>query len=768
MSANKRLLTAGSSQSDRPTGPLSWFYARVFTDLREPEDQFEVILRKIVVSVGALLTIFPIAFAIYMVAEVASSGVAGGNLTTLLTMLLFPALWVPTFVFVRRSRKLTNRLMDVWLLGTTFGVGILAIAFVEYPIQQLAIFLSVLSLLCDTPKLWVHLVACLTVYIISMLNSAFSGLNQHPEATLLAMTDTYRGSLLERIAYQISGLAIGLIIGSALLMQTRERKRHERAAICAIDMARTVAEQLSIYDIDATKKTLGDASAEGIADPELVQHFALIADNLEAYRPHLPNWMLDAFHAHKGATAVAEEEEEGSISVDQEIDRDLESVTSKEAGARSSDAGSSHSPHRRGSMMSVRGGPPSSRSPKQGNLNRSPQAFGLNTRTYYTGRVTMVTVDYHLANVSKMTMQRREELMGQLVENVHAIAKDTQAALHTFIGDQIHVSWNTASRVSQCEVKACKFLMRVNALREQQPSLAVSGAAFSGDARVIFAGDKHQALCISYRWREAHRALTTFCAHNATFVVDGSTRSAAQTDVIARGVDAVLVNDWRHGGPQDGGHNSSFSASKATRVVNVFELVRATSVSEKENNDEWMYVLQKSSAVDDADKVLALCVEGDFAAALEAVDKEIEDCIIALQLRSRSCSVGAGGLVDAFVPYPLDVRVHRTPPAISPKGMDSQGCQPWPPTSPKVGAPGVMPTTLNRAAPLGDTAAELSDVGSIEGGDIGGASGTWGIYNPRTALRMLSRLRDKIERHLRENIPAVRFPEDFTSANWKQ
>jgi hypothetical protein len=33
---------------------------------------------------------------------------------------------------------------------------------------------------------------------------------------------------------------------------------------------------------------------------------------------------------------------------------------------------------------------------------------------------------------------------------------------------------------------------------------------------------------------------------------------------------------------------------------------------------------------------------------------------------------------------------------------------------------------------------------------------------------MLSRLRDKIERHLRENIPAVRFPEDFTSANWKQ
>ena len=76
------------------------------------------------------------------------------------------------------SKYMPDALLDVWLLGTTGGVGILAASFVEYPIGLLALFLAIMALLCSTPRLPLHLACCFIVYAVAMLNNAFSGLDR--------------------------------------------------------------------------------------------------------------------------------------------------------------------------------------------------------------------------------------------------------------------------------------------------------------------------------------------------------------------------------------------------------------------------------------------------------------------------------------------------------------------------------------------------------------------------------------------------------------
>jgi hypothetical protein len=625
--------------------PLQVVYQFLFLDLREAGDDFDTVLKKIVVSFGMPLVVFPIAFAIYMASEVARSGVSAGAVTTLVIMFVFPLLWIPSFIFVRVTKETPPWLMDTWLIVTTVACGVLALCLIEYPIAILAFFLAALAILCHTPRLWFELALSAVVYGIAALNSAFLT-GTTPEVTLLALPVPYRGSLLERVAYQTTGFVIGLIIIAALMMQMREHVRQIESARDAADMSREVAQQLQRYDTEAVQHTLEAYHKLGRADPELLETFAAIVDNLEWFRPHLPNWMLMAAAGEgegEDVELLADQTSDArSVSVESmrsmKLDQQarsrpthLERPASAQSDLISVRTGSGFS--LRDQLMDGRDKLPGAK--KERSFAKKPamdpsMAMGPKPiRSKITYTILEITANDDLGG------RKFESIGSKFVDRVHQVASETHAALHTFVGDALHASWNTATRVALSEVKAARFVASLQKDRGD-PAIDVHGCVMTGEARSHLAGTKQTALTISFKWRDAlHAAVLHSRKYKACFL-DGETHKAAKPEIVSRGVDAIrvrnfrfdieeLVDDFASQDSQQGSPQASVSLSplvmkkkpNRTRIVEMYQLFREREERDL-SHDDWMYTPQPDQVRHE--NALGKCLQGDYAGAIDDIN----------------------------------------------------------------------------------------------------------------------------------------------------
>uniref|UniRef100_A0A7S1MI92 Uncharacterized protein n=1 Tax=Neobodo designis TaxID=312471 RepID=A0A7S1MI92_NEODS len=125
---------------------------------------------------------------------------------------------------------------------------------------------------------------------------------------------------------------------------------------------------------------------------------------------------------------------------------------------------------------------------------------------------------------------------------MHHAARGARAAVHSFIGDSVEVSWNAAASVASAKSKAVRFLLRVRtaveALRLQYARdasgssaapnadppvrIGIGGGAVGCRARVQMAGGEQQALLLSTddRTERALHFLSAYGMHYGAMLVE--------------------------------------------------------------------------------------------------------------------------------------------------------------------------------------------------------------------------------------------------------
>jgi hypothetical protein len=592
-----------SSWADTVLSPARWVYKTLFADLREEDDDFDTILRKIVVSAGVPLVIFPVAFAVYLAAEISGTGITVGGIVTLFVMMVFPLVWIPTFLYVKYTRQVSDLLIDLWLITTTLGVLVIALSLIEYPVPQLAFFLLVMSMLCRTPRLPLHVLLCSVVYAIAMMNQALAGLNENTNAKLATFPEPYRGSILERIAYQVTCLIIGGIIASAVIMQSRENARMMASAATASTVARNVANHLATYDTDTAKQILADFAQED-ADPDLVFAFYAIVENLEMYRPHLPNWIMQAHDEERALLLKSSERKQApdpfnfagrqvlsptsedldvstsagkarrlrrhrdkmaSRDLDLEMDIRVESVSNSPDDESLTPPQVSITPQRRMSLNGrLQGGTPSgSHNPRTPVVSALLSAAGQKP---YLGKATFALVHIDLKlSVTDMMTQSFDPIMEHVCDRLHDVASNTHAAIHAIVGDTVFMSWNAVQRSAAHEVKAAKAFAQL-AYWSGHASATVAGVAMTDTIRCHHYGQKQKLFGAHLPFRNAMWAVAMYAREREALLVDEHSYRSASAEVEMFPADILIVENWRRSG---GGVESTMASPKnaATKRV---------------------------------------------------------------------------------------------------------------------------------------------------------------------------------------------------------
>ncbi len=102
------------------------------------------------------------------------------------------------------------------------------------------------------------------------------------------------------------------------------------------------------------------------------------------------------------------------------------------------------------------------------------------------------------------------------------------------------MTWNATRRVAQGEMKATRFLHRVQAAMKEH-GVAACGAAFTGSAACesVQSSTGQQAFLVHCPWRDALRLLSSLAARTQRVIIDEATHAVAHYDFDAQAVDQV-------------------------------------------------------------------------------------------------------------------------------------------------------------------------------------------------------------------------------------
>jgi hypothetical protein len=384
----------------------------------------------------------------------------------------------------------------------------------------------------------------------------------------------------------------------------------------------------------SSEEMIAAATRVSLADPELVSTLKNLTAQLEAYRPHLPNWVIDM------AMRTSESEpdtDEGELTQEDSARRESNSarLTRNTSSAdvqtprldrnvsdpdllvesNNSDSYGARSPRT----------PHTPKTPKTPSINKSPTVNAqLMRHISMCRKVSIARAFVDLAPTGEANIQHA------FADVIHEAARATKAAVHSFVGDRVDLTWNAAQPVAQCEAAAARFLARVKVAAAVKLAASrfggsgftggiVSGAATRGSAHVLFAGRNglSQSLVISCSaWQPVLEALARVACRTESFVVDAAV-AGVLLDVNTRGVTALYT-------PQDRRRSAAsdcLPAPARLAVLKVFEIV----AEQEDATDEWMYVVdqrqRENSASPNAVVTTALehCVEGRIAQARDAL-----------------------------------------------------------------------------------------------------------------------------------------------------
>jgi hypothetical protein len=639
-------MTSQSSDANAAAGfKGSAFHRVVLLDFLNPDLTFTVFARKLEILKGALT--FAFAFVFFFVRARYEDGWTPAAVAIYAyTMELVLTQFLP-YVAAVATGTVSDAAISVQRWGFLVGAMMVAIVIPAYPIGPLVTGGAFMSSLCDTPLLAPYHV----VTAIAFFHGAYNNVALMTGEPPLCVEGYARPQLSRDMTNQATCFA--LLIPSMIavgMAATLNRKQLEESNAAA-ELSRKVAALLGNYDTDGVLAALDEYSAMECADSKLIESYMTLVSNLDAYRPHLPQWMIEPAEPEDAdelisRTAAAPENPVGGAgdadvndlsSIDMEATaslsrhrtaaapdnpiqpvsvggagdadgNDLSSIdmepppppprTGSQRGSASTEGSASPlPPHRAAARTSAVLGQSSrmntSMNTSINRANNSVAMFGAVTRVPHIGHVAFALVGVRLAAADTTGLP-----LSRFADRVHTMAAATYGAVHCCVGDTVQLSWNAATKATQPEVKAARFLCRLRAATSDDAALQVSGAAMAGPATTQWAGTgKVQALSVSLPWHGTLKACLALASQLGVFLVDGAIAAEARGVCKMRAADALQ------------GH-----------VRGAPVLIHEVVAERADDNDEWMYVLERQGE-DPAAAALAHCIAGRYADAIATLDK---------------------------------------------------------------------------------------------------------------------------------------------------
>jgi hypothetical protein len=602
----------------------------LYLDQTDPRDSFITSLQKCIIGLGAAITPFPLIYPIYNLIRSQGDPDSGGPGYVLSHVAIFGycALWIITFALLRCNKHIAGKLIVWWFFGTALGLLLRTISMPHYPTTTCYMQLAIVVLSAHPKHNVTLIVICVLGYLLSGYNTAVY-LPKDPVLPLATVPRPFLyTNIFETMRDQIVVLVLYGLILLCVLVQCQESRRQVATAKASAVFAQRVAMALSRYDTDAAALVLEAAQQVAMAadsdsdrpapksvlsdshssdedmdpsvpvDPALLATFETIIENLRRYRPHLPNWVVQN---------TSGDDRDDNEPVNDSVEQST----------------------RHSSSLSAR---PSVRSARYDDLMRNASPVNPMSPPFAAvepvkARVSLARLDFGAtAGPGQKAGPITASATHAFVDRVHAVAAQTHAAVHCFVGDRLITTWNAAKMTTQAEVKAGRFLSRL--LQDSgDPAIRVYGIATSFSSRVQLAGwGKQSALLVGADPNDATVAEATRLASTyRTIVVNGALRKIADHAITFRGVGVTRRTRVTHAIhtnpayadaarlpgsvpriPSDGLCESASEITRAGPLQGLFE-VRG---ERNERDEGWVYVIETEGS-DSPDA--QLCQAVDFA-----------------------------------------------------------------------------------------------------------------------------------------------------------
>jgi hypothetical protein len=554
----------------------------VALDLLNPRTPFLQFLRKLVV----LTSFVPAILALFTLATFFIPGLAGGSeptaafLVALVASFIVMATGTVSYVAAHRAGEVADWALCVALYGT-FGGGLLvSITFPNFPGCLWTVVYAIFAALSELPGRNVFLCMLVTFFGICAYNTCALMTDRRAPLAVPGSESVTFDVAFQQYVFAFIGVALPVI---ACILQTAQHRKLLAAADDANQLSRDAAELLRNYDTAGVSALLAEYRELPDADPALIESYTALVDNLNQYRPHLPNWMVDT---------QADDDSRADDAETQRSDRSTRSRDSRKSHtSMSGTSGVSHEAPGSADVLNV------ARVPK----TVASIAFGI--------------VDFKVAG--ELSAAARGVAVSAFSDVVHRLAAVTHCAVHSFVGDTVQLSWNATLRAVQPEVKAARFLCALKAALAGNGDVSVAAAAMHGKATTQFAGTGAvQAVAISLPWRTELRTLMAFASRHRAFVVHHKMAAVASHACVTRAVEALQVPD-----------------ATASETVVVHEVLAERGADD--DNDEWMYVLDKD-ATDKVTAALNACVCGEYGAAMSLLEAVADTASTVESLKKRT------------------------------------------------------------------------------------------------------------------------------------
>ena len=387
-------------------------------------------------------------------------------------------------------------------------------------------------------------------------------------------------------------------------------------------VSKRMARRMASYDTAGMARILDEFAENPAHDPDLKLTFASLITNLNAYRPHLPTWVLPQADDADAASAedVGPLDDEAMMALEDKRSAKHSSQNRVSVARRSVQDDDGTTSHKSGHSRS--------------HQTASEALGGLKGQLVRHGWQWGPKGKIGLARVHFALRSRADPNASRFVEVAHRVANETQAVLHCFVGDVLTVSWGTTGPCSRPEVAALRFFARLTQLVDRstgavddstagpdllldkyaKPLVHVSGAVCFGPATCRVAGGAQMALVIEAPALTACLdRLAEFGAQRGTFVCHSSAATEA-VEVATRKIAALRR--------PDSDPAAITTADEPTHIA-VSEVLQEVKVGD----DEWMYVLERMQQQRDegatgdgvVTKAVEACLRGDVAAAQAAL-----------------------------------------------------------------------------------------------------------------------------------------------------
>eukprot|EP00759_Apiculatamorpha_spiralis_P031784 PhF_6_TR33579/c0_g1_i1/m.49000 len=362
--------------------------------------------------------------------------------------------------------------------------------------------------LADLPYWKLQCLTALPGILIPMYNASF-GLNGYPMLLIVEPEEGLSKEILvqSRLFWLIPVTLAAVRTFANAYYESEQKLRN------AVSIATEVSELLAVYNTKGATASLSNYSNSVDCDRNLHSVLEVIVDNMKLYKPFLPNYVLP--------------EEDSPDNVEERDERSNENVLNAAVVPNVPTV-----PQQTQTQQNVDIVPRAS----------PPQRLLAMIPTRRT--VSYAMIDFAVANDDVIENPQR---LRNFVDNVYRYANATMGAVHSCVGDTVHMTWNTTRVIpiaEQCAVGAVRALspfetrsqygttVSTNVSLLSSSSVAVRGSVMTGMGECRITGSVHQTFLLHIDWRNHQAALHRYVRTVDTTLVVCKATAQKITDVV--------------------------------------------------------------------------------------------------------------------------------------------------------------------------------------------------------------------------------------------